>query len=76
MVTVVTLVDDNVMIMVLIVTAMVNDGQRDCDDDCDGDQVNYKARLEHKRYLAQESPEPVIDLSLNHLFSCPGQLNN
>ena len=70
----VTVVDDNVMIMVLIVTAMVK--SVDCDDDCDGDQVNYKARLEHKRYLAQESPEPVIDLSLNHLFSCPGQLNN
>lgn len=27
------------------------------------EKVNYKARLEHKQYLAQESPEPVYDLS-------------
>jgi len=27
------------------------------------ERVNYKARLEHKLYLAQESPEPVFDLS-------------
>jgi hypothetical protein len=25
--------------------------------------VNYKARLEHKQYLAQESPEPIYDIS-------------
>merc|ERR1719244_867856 len=27
------------------------------------EKVNYKARFEHKQYLAQESPEPVYDLS-------------
>jgi len=26
------------------------------------EKVNYKARLEHKQYLAQESPEPIYDL--------------
>eukprot|EP00092_Neocalanus_flemingeri_P020326 GFUD01022018.1.p1 GENE.GFUD01022018.1~~GFUD01022018.1.p1 ORF type:complete len:727 (+),score=197.16 GFUD01022018.1:67-2247(+) len=26
------------------------------------EEVNYKARFEHKQYLAQESPEPVYDL--------------
>lgn len=26
------------------------------------EKVNYKARLQHKQYLAQESPEPVYDL--------------
>jgi len=31
--------------------------------DSDKEKVNYKARLEHKQYLAQESPEPVYDIS-------------
>jgi len=26
------------------------------------EKVNYKARFEHKQYLAQESPEPIYDL--------------
>eukprot|EP00091_Calanus_sinicus_P001037 TRINITY_DN10989_c0_g1_i1.p1 TRINITY_DN10989_c0_g1~~TRINITY_DN10989_c0_g1_i1.p1 ORF type:complete len:150 (-),score=23.06 TRINITY_DN10989_c0_g1_i1:99-548(-) len=26
------------------------------------EKINYKARFEHKQYLAQESPEPVYDL--------------
>lgn len=26
------------------------------------EKVNYKSRLEHKQYLAQESPEPIYDL--------------
>jgi hypothetical protein len=27
------------------------------------EKINYKARLEHKMYLATESPEPVYDVS-------------
>jgi len=27
------------------------------------EKINYKARLEHKQYLAQESPEPIYDIS-------------
>lgn len=36
------------------------------------DKINYKARLEHKQYLAQESPEPVYDLSDCALKNVPG----
>lgn len=35
------------------------------------EKVNYKARLEHKQYLAQESPEPVYDLVDCGLKSLP-----
>lgn len=35
------------------------------------EKVNYKARLEHKQYLAQESPEPVYDVSECALKNCP-----
>jgi len=35
------------------------------------EKVNYKARLEHKRYLAQESPEPVYDISECGLKNVP-----
>lgn len=35
------------------------------------EKINYKARLEHKQYLAQESPEPVYDLSDCGLKSVP-----
>ena len=34
-------------------------------------QVNYKARLEHKQYLAQESPEPIYDISECALKNVP-----
>jgi len=37
----------------------------------DKEKVNYKARLEHKRYLAQESPEPVFDISECALKNVP-----
>ena len=43
-----------VMMAMILVTLTSDDGQ-----------VNYKARLEHKRYLAQESPEPVRQISLS-----------
>jgi len=35
------------------------------------EKVNYKARLEHKQYLAQESPEPIYDLVDCGLKSLP-----
>ncbi|XP_046735062.1 E3 ubiquitin-protein ligase LRSAM1-like isoform X2 [Diprion similis] len=34
-------------------------------------QVDYKARLEHKLYLARENPEPVFDISECALKSVP-----
>jgi len=39
--------------------------------DGQGDKANLKARLEHKQYLAQESPEPVYDLSECGLKNVP-----
>lgn len=35
------------------------------------EKVNYKARFEHKQYLAQESPEPVYDLTDCGLKNAP-----
>jgi len=35
------------------------------------DKVNFKARLEHKTYLATESPEPVYDISECALKNVP-----
>lgn len=35
------------------------------------EKVNYKARLEHKQYLATESPEPVYDISECGLKNVP-----
>merc|ERR1719468_996880 len=35
------------------------------------EKVNFKARLEHKTYLATESPEPVYDLSECGLKNVP-----
>ncbi|CAB4069775.1 LRSAM1 [Lepeophtheirus salmonis] len=35
------------------------------------EKINYKSRLEHKQYLAQESPEPFYDLIDCGLKSVP-----
>lgn len=35
------------------------------------EKINYKARLEHKQYLAQESPAPIYDISQCALKNVP-----
>eukprot|EP00088_Acartia_fossae_P032609 TRINITY_DN33368_c0_g3_i2.p1 TRINITY_DN33368_c0_g3~~TRINITY_DN33368_c0_g3_i2.p1 ORF type:complete len:753 (+),score=281.15 TRINITY_DN33368_c0_g3_i2:53-2311(+) len=40
------------------------DSKKDCETGGKSkEKVNYKARLEHKQYLAQESPEPIYEIS-------------
>jgi len=40
------------------------DNKKDTENGGKGkEKINYRARLEHKQYLAQESPEPIYDIS-------------
>ncbi|XP_023336476.1 E3 ubiquitin-protein ligase LRSAM1 isoform X2 [Eurytemora carolleeae] len=45
--------------------------KKDKDGEKSKEKINYRSRLEHKQYLAQESPEPVYDLSECGLKNVP-----